>query len=209
MPLSERCRPVYSYGGEDDLILKHFGDFKGRFLDIGAWDGKQISNTYAFAQAGWYGVEVEGSFDCIAPWLKNMGSFPKISLINAAMGVTNGVVDWYYVLGCESTASERIKLRTDARQTAIAYKTGLITIADIQKAFPGDFDYISIDIEDWSIPVMQSIPYDKLNTKAVCIEYLHKEMFGVEEDKAITEWMSKTCGFKHLATTSENVIMVR
>lgn len=200
---------MHSYGGEDDLILKHFGDFKGRFLDLGAWDGKEISNTFAFAERGWFGVAVEASYTGVSGWLGNLALNPRITLVNAAMGVTRGIADFFHVPGCESTASERIKLRTSPRQTAQAYKIATVTIDDIIREFPGSFDYVSIDIEDWSIPVMQTIPYDKLDTKVVCVEYLHKDMFGVQENHVIIEWMAKRWGFRELATTSENVVMTR
>lgn len=51
----------YSQNGEQEAILKIFGESEGRFLDIGAYDGKTFSNTLALIERGWSGVLIEPS----------------------------------------------------------------------------------------------------------------------------------------------------
>ena len=50
----------YSQHGEDYLIWKYF-DFKdkGFYIEVGAFDGKYLSNTYSFEQQGWSGICIE------------------------------------------------------------------------------------------------------------------------------------------------------
>ena len=50
----------YSQSGED-FIAWHYFDFKknGFFVEIGAFDGIHLSNTYSFERAGWRGICVE------------------------------------------------------------------------------------------------------------------------------------------------------
>ena len=57
---AESALRYFSQQGEDCLIARFFG-FKphGFFVDIGAFDGKYLSNTYFFEQLGWSGVCVE------------------------------------------------------------------------------------------------------------------------------------------------------
>lgn len=52
----------YSQHGEDYLIWKFF-DFKknGFFIDIGAFDGIYLNNTYSFEKNGWDGICIEAN----------------------------------------------------------------------------------------------------------------------------------------------------
>ena len=50
----------YSQNGEDCLLWEFFGPVnKGYFIDIGAFDGIHLSNSYSFEQFGWKGICVE------------------------------------------------------------------------------------------------------------------------------------------------------
>lgn len=40
-------------------VVKRLGIERGWFVDVGAWDGKYISNTYQLLLDGWNGVEIE------------------------------------------------------------------------------------------------------------------------------------------------------
>jgi hypothetical protein len=48
----------YSQAGQDVWVLQKIGN-KGFFVDIGAHDGVESSNTYALEKAGWSGICVE------------------------------------------------------------------------------------------------------------------------------------------------------
>ena len=52
----------YAQFGEDIFLEKLFEEMKiekGFFVDVGAWDGKHLSNTYIFIGKGWNGIEIE------------------------------------------------------------------------------------------------------------------------------------------------------
>ena len=51
----------YSQNGEQLIIEKYFGDFKGILLDIGANDGETLSNSRSLIKKGWQAVLVEPS----------------------------------------------------------------------------------------------------------------------------------------------------
>jgi FkbM family methyltransferase len=54
----------YSQNGEDCLLWRFFDDTAhGYFVDIGAFDGIHLSNTYAFERMGWRGICVEAHPD--------------------------------------------------------------------------------------------------------------------------------------------------
>jgi len=54
----------YSQNGEEGMlkeILEKLNITKGFFCDIGAWDGKYLSNTLLLLEQGWKGIEIEGN----------------------------------------------------------------------------------------------------------------------------------------------------
>ena len=56
-------RNIYSQNGQDGVIAelcRRLDITQGFFVDVGAWDGKQYSNTYALLRDGWHGVGIEG-----------------------------------------------------------------------------------------------------------------------------------------------------
>lgn len=62
---------TYSQRNEQQLILEHFGDFVGTCLDLGANDGRTLSNTLACIERGWKGVMVEAS-PAVLPALRSL-----------------------------------------------------------------------------------------------------------------------------------------
>lgn len=53
----------HSQLGEDKIIgrlLARIGIEKGFFVELGAWDGKFLSNTFALYEKGWSGCYIEG-----------------------------------------------------------------------------------------------------------------------------------------------------
>ena len=72
--------------GEDEFILTFFGDHKGRFLDVGAYDGCTFSNTGQLAERGWSGVCVEPSPSAF-PYLARYHDLHDVLCLNAAVTV--------------------------------------------------------------------------------------------------------------------------
>lgn len=55
---------TYAQRGEDlelEKIFDKLGISKGFFVDVGAWNGKYLSNTYWAVLKGWNGLEIEGN----------------------------------------------------------------------------------------------------------------------------------------------------
>lgn len=72
----------YSQAGQDEYVLNRFGN-KGVFVDVGAHDGIESSNTYALEKAGWEGI-------CIEP---NRESFAKLNENRRSINLNVGVSD--------------------------------------------------------------------------------------------------------------------
>jgi hypothetical protein len=74
----------YSQNNEQEIILNYFGDFKGHFLDIGAYNGVDISNTRALLELGWTGVLVEPNPFNLVELIKNCQEFGDRATIYCA-----------------------------------------------------------------------------------------------------------------------------
>lgn len=205
---------TYAYDHEDDLVAEFFGkDFVGNFLDIGAYDGKNNSNTYLFAERGWNGLMVEANYKNM-PFLVNNCScfYPRVKVVNALVGRTDRVLTPIWippVHGDNATACEGLVDRGATRFGSFPILMAPLRVMDFVPR-EGGFDYVSIDADGWSMDIMKDYPWHWYVGKrmAVCIEFLLKEHLGVNEAPLIKDYMNGI-GFQHLATTKENVIMVR
>ncbi len=76
----------WSQNGEQQIILNHLKDFKGvgRFLDIGAYNGTDLSNTRALLEMGWSGVLVEPNPYNLVPLMDSCREFGERAIIIAA-----------------------------------------------------------------------------------------------------------------------------
>lgn len=59
---NQKQRRKYSQNGEEYVlkyIFDHIGTTNKRLVDIGAWDGKHLSNTRLFIEQGWQGILID------------------------------------------------------------------------------------------------------------------------------------------------------
>lgn len=76
----------YSQNDEEDFIAEFFHGKSGRFLDVGAYDGVQLSNTRRLLESGWSGVLVEPAAHNFQSLMKNCRIFEdRTVLIQAAV----------------------------------------------------------------------------------------------------------------------------
>lgn len=67
-------------------ILAFFkGKTDGFFVDIGAWNGFDLSNTRALWQMGWSGIMIEADSRSFAQLKENYGDDSRLKLIHAAV----------------------------------------------------------------------------------------------------------------------------
>ena len=205
---------MYSMSGEDEVVAGFFGDYRGRFLELGCCDGKSISNCYLLAQKGWAGVGVEASHRFVDEWFKNYaGMLDRVALVNEAIGTKQPGWGVYYDCYKDVTASsvdERlVGLGMSRAKHNIIHKY-LVTPAELLARFPGPYDFVSIDLDGVTLPVMREIDFDAIKCRAVCVEYLHppNAPSGVKENREIQTYFEER-GWRHLLTNEENVIMVR
>jgi len=202
---------MYSQHDEEKYILEAVKDIPdGTFLDIGAFDGRTFSNSYALAEKGWRGVLIEPSAGPFKALMKTMKDNDRASLINAAVAPEGtGLVKLWQTDDMVSTIDEdHKKLWQDAIKTNPYQLTYAPTISYRQiitsQALPyGQFDFVNLDAEgsaNWGI-FLDMMKWDQSIRRAMCIE------FDSKKDEMLRLAMSK--GFDLVHTTEENMIFVR
>lgn len=161
----------YSQNGEQEAILKIFGESEGRFLDIGAYDGKTFSNTLALIERGWSGVLIEPSPNAFMALADRHRGNDRLELIMAAVGCAPGIVIFYNSPDAVSTTDnanfEKWKGHADFSGR---FYVPQITVEQILIQF-GSFHFVNIDTEGTSTDIFLQLPLATMRPKAVCVEH--------------------------------------
>jgi FkbM family methyltransferase len=169
----------YSQYGEQEFILNYFGDTKGVFIDIGAADGINNSNTKKLIENGWCGLLVEPTPVNYNRLVEMHSNNKSIIIENCGCGdVTKDSIfyidnnDDYHQIstfleeqkkGCESFYN-----CTFNEINLIVYNTTELLI----KHNLTNIDFISIDTEGYDEKVLLGIDFDKININLICVELI-------------------------------------
>ncbi len=155
---------MYSQNREEQIIAEIVGDKPGRFLDIGAYDGKTNSNTLALAEKDWDGVLVEPSPVTFQKLFGLHGENDNLTLINCAVGAERGLVQFWDMPDGYATARANLG-------KGRPFKLWRITMEDLLESVGGNFDVISIDAEGESCDLFFCLPLESIKPKVICVEH--------------------------------------
>jgi FkbM family methyltransferase len=173
----------YSQNGQDEYILnKYFRNkLHGYFIDIGAEDGIDKSNTYAFEKIGWTGLCVEASPSRFSILRKNR----KCHCENVAISAECGEFDFIDIQGYGKGLSgivknydkrhlKRIERETENNSQTISKQVVKVRAIPLQALLDkhnySEIDYCSIDVEGSELSVLDSIDYSKTRIKVISVE---------------------------------------
>lgn len=199
----------YSQNNEEQIILDELGRQNitaGRFLEIGAWDGKGFSNTYRLAELGWKGVCIEPSPTVFPSLVKNHAGNPNITLVNAAISPAKSeLVEWYDSGGdaiSTTSVEHKVKWETGWKVNYSTFWVYTMPMSAIFDKFGFDFEFINIDVENTNMELFRALPWMLLkNTRIICVEHdrKHNEMTNI----------AANFGFSAIAMNGENLILTR
>jgi len=170
----------YSQYGQDITVSELLGSpSQGVFLDIGANDGRLLSNSLLFEERGWTGI-------CVDPHPVVFESLKKnrtCHLVNACIAAKDGVVNFLAVEGpanmlsgilefCDTHHMERIEKEIEQHGgttktvpiEALSPET-LCTRFGIQQ-----IDFLSIDTEGCELPILKSFDFEKVPVRVISVE---------------------------------------
>lgn len=193
---------MYSQYEEEKYILEAVGSEPGRFLDIGAFDGKTFSNTYRLVELGWSGLLVEPATAAFAALVALHGGNEKLTLIHAAVGLERCMVKFWDSPDAVSTTSEAHYDRwKQATEYSGCFYVPQITLGEIFNQFGGPFHFVNIDTESTSADLFLSFPLSAIQPRAMCVEH----------DGRVVECMAhaQAAGYKASYLNETNVVLVR
>lgn len=196
---------MYSQHGEEKIITDYFKG-TGRFLDVGAYDGKTFSNTYRLMELGWSGVCVEPSFSVFKALIENTRNF-NIKVVNGAVSPESKLIHFYDSSGdalSTSNLKHKKKWEDGYGSKFIEYYVKTLTFDELFNLFGIDYNFINIDVEGCSYELFLSlVPFIQSgrlpNLTLICIEHDYKA--------SEIENILRPFGFRKLFYNDENIIL--
>jgi FkbM family methyltransferase len=158
----------------NEIYLKYFGyKSDGFFVDVGAYDGVDKSNTWALAEAGWKGICYEPvilSYNlCVQAHL-----YHRVKSILTCIGNKKGTTD-FYVAGVLSTYNENYYHSDywhEDYKGAEKITSNIITLdesLEINLVKP-EFDLLSLDVEGSETDVLNGFNINYWKPKMAIVE---------------------------------------
>lgn len=198
----------YSQYDEQRHILRAFGydDWEvrgGRFLDIGAFNPFEFSNTRALFELGWSGVMIEPSPGPMYSLIAEYGNEPRVTLIQAAAGLAgwDNPVSLHVTDNCVSSISQiQYEHWNGAAKFNGVVLVPVVTLETIGEQFPG-FDFINFDVEGYSVDLcLHAIVEMAWRPHCICVEH---------DGSAVLESDLLTCGYFMAYENETNMVFVR
>lgn len=170
---------MYSQSGEDAIILRHFKNRRfGRFLDLGAADGRTFSNTLALAELGWSGVCVEPIPRLAARLRHEHIARPSVLCVEAAIvprDCPEGLVHLYDSNELVSSLSKDHAVLWAARFGIPSFEpiavTGMHLNTLLRHLVDDRFDLVSIDCESVSTRLLFDLWDGGALPNMICVEH--------------------------------------
>lgn len=168
----------HAQNNEDIFIRRYFERDSGFYVDVGAHDGVQFSNTFELEKLGWRGICIEPNPDSFAKLQRNR---PKAQCIKGAcIASGQGHGSLYIpagtpVLGTTRQGMDAEILRILGREGDLHYTTIEVWQMTLEVVLqqchaPVDFDLLSIDTEWTEGDVIRGIALDKWRPKMLVVE---------------------------------------
>ena len=148
----------------------------GVCVEVGAYNGIDMSNTYYFENMGWRAL-------CVEPILNEFAKCRQVrkECINCSIAEEEGDDRMFYIYHMKDNVSAMSSLAPDYRliklhQHLITNITNyMVSVRSLTSVlnevnFPKNIDFISIDTENTELEVLQGIDFNTYNIKLFVIE---------------------------------------
>lgn len=190
---------AWSQNNEEEVILEYFKEKTGRFLDVGAYNAQTFSNTFALVERGWSGVSIEPSPTVFNAAVKNCEAYPSVDLVNAALAVERGLIQFYDSNG-DAVSSTSIEHTQKWHMVNFKkFYVNTVTIEDILTKFGEHFDMVSLDVEGTNLELLRTLPLERMGTRLIVIEH----------DNKWNEMLEYCQGFHEIHRNGENIILAK
>lgn len=204
---------MYSQWDEEQVLIDIFGkDYKGYFVDIGANDGKTVSNTLALVERGWGGLMIEPDPIAFSKLQSLHGYNKNITLLNCAVNRhRNGyIIEQFWSASrpeasVYSTTEPQNMVKWEHESTFYpSHYVVSIGFMDALKLAKSRIDFISIDTEGTSYDIFNGFMeylYGRGGPLCFCVEH--------DEKREECRLSARRAGYVQIAENRENLMFVR
>lgn len=179
----KNARLSYSQSGEDMILDTIFCNTKkGFYVDIGANNPFNNSNTHYFYKKGWRGVNIDalpGSMKCF-----NKHRRHDVNIEAAISDDETELIYYMYSSSFYNTFSARVNEKLKTITQLIGEKR--IKTIKLSEVFDSldikNIDFMSVDVEGMDFNVLQSNNWNKYRPKVVITEYFSKDIDLLSKD---------------------------
>ena len=195
---------MYSQNNEESVIVNYFESnhiSRGRFLDIGAYDGKTFSNTHKLAEMGWSGVCYEPSPKPFTALKLLYNSNPRIVVCNSAVGQTNGAIKFFDTNG-NAVSTTDASHKTKWEKGSVKFNEIVVqctSARDVIGKHGPKYDFVNVDTEGTNVQTLMDLVSAGLKFNLLCVEH----------DGSIDQIIKMFPGCVNLSQNGENVILKR
>ncbi len=207
----------FSQCGEDRIValLAHaLGISRPTYLDVGANEPIEFSNTYLFYRHGSRGVCVEAN-----PVLcdKLRRTRRRDRCVNVGIGARSGGTLTLHVFedgasGLSTFSQEQVDTQVAAGRYRVV-RTVDVAIVGLDDVVRQHFDappnFLSIDIEGMEIEALESFDFAAYGPDILCAETLRRTSTGQMEKNAELRALIESRGYRRFADTYINTIFVK
>jgi FkbM family methyltransferase len=187
----------YSQGGEDLILAKLFSyKSEGLFIDVGANDPVELSNTYLFYKMGWNGISFE-PIPSLAEKFKKKRTGDIV--INKAMSNFIGEADFSAGVNEYEVNSSLLNIDLPKQKLIKVKVDKLENVLDELKI--KEIDFISVDTEGTEVDVLEGLNLDKYRPRFILAEY---NTAGKANDKLCPYLFTK--GYQPIYINTWNII---
>jgi len=198
---------MFSQNDEEKHIVNFFkGKIdNGRFLDIGAYDGKAFSNTHRLALNGWSGVCFEPS-ESVFPQLEKLyADRDDVICDQRAVGGHDKEETFYDSCGDAISSFNTQHVEKWKKNWNSKFKETTVKVISFDTLFDKygtNFDFINIDVEAANFKLFSRMDWTRLDQcKLFCIEH---DRFDMQIANQLRQY-----GFHKILRNAENVILGR
>lgn len=213
-------RGQYDQAVEVEKLFK--GKRNGFFIEAGAFDGENLSNTLLFeGKYNWTGILVEPNPDLYAELRsKNRRAktietcfsvTKKVAEVEFdAAGAYGGIINGIMKPGeGPSKALERKKTKGKFPFTRRTLKLQCLPFTSVILALGNPtIDYFSLDVEGADLAVLKTIDFDKVDIKVITLEY-HNLDYIFEGNARSARYFLQSQGYKLYKQLEHDVIYVK
>lgn len=181
--------------GIDQRLAELLPQSGGWFVEAGANDGFQQSNTYYLARfRGWHGLLIEPVPELAAACRRCR---PESEVVECVLGppAKSGEIASLRCSGLMTHVRgtygdderERLRAVRGLAQQGLPVEDRVIsvtvrTLSEVlgQSRFPADFDLLSLDVEGYEIEVLKGLDLVRYRPKAICIEVQRRNLGDVQ-----------------------------